>query len=311
MFSVAFIVYVAFNLLLYKLYEYLKHIKLIETRPFLQALFSKGSTIRRCFLYTSISATFPLEKGIIRFAVIFIYQLYKGELNKRVLLFSSCFIVFSCFMQDFYSTLLSLMSLDIFVCYFAARPPENSREPVARAPEIPREQVPFADRVYDVRPPAREQVPFADRVYDVRPPARQPLAVVDQTIYPLELKQIVGDGDPILAQEATERVKDLPYDRKIKVMRQIRQKLILNPAWGVNKLALLNYEQLGILKNLCSDPALRNRAPWAYYAGSIVSVDQFNSNNMRLIANTKAQTNFIKNFDERASQYRNATVKPF
>ena len=300
MFSVAFIVYVAFNLLLYKLYEYLKHIKVIETRPFLQALFSKGSTIRRCFLYTSISASFPLEKGIIRFAVLFIYQLYKGELNKRVLLFSSCFIVFSCLMQDFYSTLLSLMSLDIFVCYFGARPPENSREPV-----------PFADRVYDVRPPPRQPLGVADRVYDVRPPPRQPLGVVDQTLYPLELKQIVGDGDPILAQEATERVKDLPYDRKIKVMRQIRRKLILNPAWGVNKLALLNYEQLGILKNLCSDPALRNRAPWAYYAGSIVSVDQFNSNNMQLIANTKAQTNFIKNFDERASQYKNANVKPF
>ena len=294
MFSVAFIVYVAFSLLLYKLYEYLKHIKVIETRPFLEALFSKGSTIRRCFLYTSMSGSFPLEKGIIRFAVLFIYQLYKGELNKRVLLFSSCFIVFSCFMQDYYSTLLSLMSLDIFVCYFGARPPENSREPVARPPENPREQVPFADRVYDVRPPARE-----------------PLGVVDQTLYPLELKQIVGDGDPILAQVATERVKDLPYERKIKIMRQIRRKLILNPTPGVNKLALLNYEQLGILKNLCSEPTLRNRSPWAYYAGSIVSVDQFNGNNMKLIANTKAQTNFIKNFDERASQYKNANVKPF
>ena len=134
----------------------------------------------------------PVKKGIIRFAVIFIYQLYKGELNKRVLFFSTCFIVFNCFMQDYYSTFISFMSLDILVCYFDTNPP------------------------------------------------------------PLNLRERVGTGSAILAHLATERVKDLSYDRKIEIMQQIRRKLIHNGSPDRDKLPLLNYGQLGVLKKLCS-----------------------------------------------------------
>lgn len=202
MFTVAFIVYVGFNLVLYKLYEYLKHIKAIETRPLFDALLSVGNTIRRCSLFISMCTRDPVEKGIIRFSVIFIYQLYKGELNKRVLFFSTCFIVFNCFMQDYYSTFISFMSLDILVCYFDTNPPP-----------------------------------------------------------PLNLRERVGTGSAILAHLATERVKDLSYDRKIEIMQQIRRKLIHNGSPDRDKLPLLNYGQLGVLKKLCSEPTLRNRSP--------------------------------------------------
>lgn len=200
MFTVAFIVYVGFNLVLHKLYKYLKHIKAIETRLFFEALFSGGNTIRRCLLLTSMCTWNPLEKGIIRFAVIFICQLFENKLDKRVLFFSSCFIMFNCFMQDYYSTFLNFMSLEVFVCY-----------------------------------------------YDTNPPA------------PLNLRATVGIGNPIAAHLATQRVKSLSYDRKIEIMEQIRHKLTTNYRPNRNKLAPLNYEQLGVLKNLCSEPTFNNR----------------------------------------------------
>lgn len=200
MFSVVFVVYVGFNLVLYKLYEYLKHIKAIEKRTLFDALFSVGKTIMRCLSFSSMCTSDPLERGIIRFGFLFFYQLYQGELNKRVLFFSSCFIVFNCFMQDYYSTLLSFISLDILVCHF-------------------------------------------------------------DTLPPLNLKDKVGIGNPTSAHIATEKVKHLSYDRKIEIMGQVRRKLIRNSSPDLNKLALFNYGQLGVLKNLCSEPTLRNRTP--------------------------------------------------
>lgn len=219
MFSVAFVVYVGFNLVLYKFYEYLKHIKAIEKRTLFDALFSVGNIIRRCFLFSCMSISNPLEKGVTSFGVNFIYQLYKGKLNKKVLFFTSCIIMFNCFMQDYYSTFLSFISVDILVCYYDNISPVNSRE----------------------------RVGIASSTLD--------------TIPPLNLRKIVGIGSPADADIATVRVKHLSYDRKIEIMEQVRRKLIHNSSPDVNKLALFNYGQLGVLKNLCSEPTLRNRTP--------------------------------------------------
>jgi hypothetical protein len=193
MFTVAFIVFVGFNLVLYKLYQYLKHIKAIGTRPLFDALFSAGSIIRRCSGFISMCTADPLERGIIRFAGIFIHELHKGELNKKVLLFSTCFIVFNCFMQDYYFTFISFISLDILVCHYDTNLPPD-----------------------------------------------------------LNLRARVGTCNPILAHLATEKVKDLSYDRKIEVLQKIREKLLNNGSPDLDKIPLLNYEQLGVLKKLCS-----------------------------------------------------------
>lgn len=217
MFSVTFIVYVVFNLVLYKLYAYLKHIKAIEKKPLFETFFSEGNTIKRCLMSTSMCTIFPLERCIIKAAFLFIYQLYKGELDKRVLFFSCCFIMFNCFMQDYYCIFFSYMTLDILVCHLDPKPPTNSSEP---------------------------------------------LGLANHTLYPLNLRDRVDvRGNPFLAHIATERVKHLPYDRKIEIMEQIRVKLLKNPSPDLNKLPLLTYEQLGLLKNLCSEATLRNRTP--------------------------------------------------
>lgn len=69
--TAGYIVCVGFNLAFYIIYKYLMHIKAIKTRPFLDALFSKDSTIRRCLLLISACTYIPFEKGLIRLAAIF------------------------------------------------------------------------------------------------------------------------------------------------------------------------------------------------------------------------------------------------
>lgn len=90
-----FIVYVAFSLALYGLYKYLIRIEVIRTRPFLEGIFSNNNVIRRCLLLISTCTQNFLEAGSIKFAVILICQIYQGKLYKRLLFFSSCFILFN------------------------------------------------------------------------------------------------------------------------------------------------------------------------------------------------------------------------
>lgn len=246
-----YIVCVGLNLVFYIIYKYLMHIKAIKSRPLLEALFSKDNTIRRCLLWISVCTYIPFEKGLIRLAAIFSYQVFIGKLDKKVLFFSGCFILFNYLMEDYYYIFLSLITIDI-----------------------------FAYRLY----------------FDTLPPMDN-------------MRAAVNIDRPNEANIATERVKRLPYHRKLQIFSEVRDILTRNP-YAANKLTLLNYEQLGLLKNLCSEPSFVIGRPFRF-AGDIINRTPFNRDNMGLAANTRSQGNFIHNFDGLCTQYRAANHKPF
>lgn len=126
----------------------------------------------------------------------------------------------------------------------------------------------------------------------------------------VDLTATVNINRPMDANLATQKIKYLSYSRKIRVMRQVRRILIDHP-FAENKLIHLNNEQLGVLKNLCSDPNLNHLRPYVENAGAIVTRRPFDENSMILRANTRNQSNFIKNFDHKVNQYKNIRFKPF
>lgn len=154
-------------------------------------------------------------------------------------------------MEDCYSTFLTLISVDIFVCRLT----------------------------FDTLPPMDD------------------------------MRAAVNIDRPNEANIATQRVKRLPYHRKLEILSEVRDIFTRNP-YAANKLTLLNYEQLGLLKNLCSEPSFRITRPFRF-AGDIINRTPFNRDNMDLAANTRSQGNFIHNFDRLCGQYRAAYHKPF
>lgn len=190
-----------------------------------------------------------LEAGFIKLTIILISQIYQDKLSKKLLFFSSCFILFNYWMQDYYSKIFSLIALDIFICN-----------------------------------------------WDVIPS--------------LDLTAKVNINKPGDANLATMRVRFLSTRRKIRIMQDIRDILTARPH-AANKLALLNNEQLGVLKNLCSEPTFNNVRAYKF-AENIITREPFKENSITLEANTAARNNFIRNFDPRVDQYKNIRGnKPF